>query len=247
MGHPRKILQVTSYPPPRAGWGVRVEFLKKRLETEGHRCVVINIGPSRCIPSAEYETVVGVADFVRKVWRFSRQGFIVHAHANGDSLKGLLLALAAELINLAAGRHCCLTFHAGVIQRYFPGERNRWLVPVFWLLFTIPRRIVCNSEAVKARIVGYGISPGKITPIAAFSRQYLEFTRVPLPVMVERFFARCPSVVFTYARMRTLFYPVTMINGMAIVMRSRPEVGLILCGGTGHSDHGVWRAVQAAI
>jgi glycosyltransferase involved in cell wall biosynthesis len=247
MGHPRKILQVTSYPPPRAGWGVRVEFLKKRLESEGHRCVVINIGPSRCIPSAEYETVIGVADFVRKVWRFSRQGFIVHAHANGDSLKGLLLALAAELINLAAGRRCCLTFHAGVIQRYFPGERNRWLVPVFWLLFTIPRRIVCNSEAVKARIVGYGISPGKITPIAAFSRQYLEFTRVPLPVMVERFFARYPSVVFTYARMRTLFYPVTMINGMAIVMRSRPEVGLILCGGTGHSDHGVWRAVQTAI
>ena len=84
-----RILEVTSYPPPRAGWGIRVEFLKKALEVEGHRCVVLNIGTSRLIPSAEYETVLGGSDFVRKVWRYSRRGFVVHAHANGDALKGL--------------------------------------------------------------------------------------------------------------------------------------------------------------
>ena len=51
------LLEVTSYPPPRAGWGLRVEFLKKQLEAEGHQCVVLNIGTSRAIPSPEYETV----------------------------------------------------------------------------------------------------------------------------------------------------------------------------------------------
>jgi hypothetical protein len=69
-----KILEVTSYPPPRAGWGVRVEYVKRQLEHEGHSCVVINIGNSRTIPSAEYETVMGGADFVRKVWRFCVAG-----------------------------------------------------------------------------------------------------------------------------------------------------------------------------
>ena len=34
-----RLLEVTSYPPPRAGWGVRVEFLKTRLEGEGHQCI----------------------------------------------------------------------------------------------------------------------------------------------------------------------------------------------------------------
>lgn len=242
-----RLLEVTSYPPPRAGWGIRVEFLKKRLEREGFECVVLNIGTSRRIPSTEYETVLSGGDFVRKIWRFSRRGFVVHAHANGDSPTGLLLALTAELINLACGRRCFLTFHAGVIQRHFPPEKNRWLVPVFWLLFVIPRRIICNSDAVKACIARYGVSPEKIVAIPAFSRQYLEFTRVPLPDHVEAFLSRYSTAVLTYVRMRPLFYPVVLIDGMAVVMRRRPDLGLILCGGTGHADAGVWPSVQEAI
>ncbi len=244
---PARILEVTSYPPPRSGWAVRVEFLKKRLEREGHQCVVLNVGTSRQMPSDEYETVMGGVDFVRKVWRFSRRDFTVHAHANGDALKGLLLALAAELINLACGRRCYLTFHAGAIQRYFPRERNRWLAPVFWLLFLIPRHIICNSDAVKGCIARYGVPARKIVPIPAFSRQYLEFTSVSLPESLQRFVERYPMVVFTYVRMRPLFYPLTLVDGMAAVMRRRPEVGLVVCGGTGHADEGVWPAFQVAV
>lgn len=244
---PARILEVTSYPPPRAGWGIRVEFLKKRLEREGHECVVLNIGTSRRIPSPEYETVVSGLDFVRKVWRYSRRGFVVHAHANGDSPTGLMLALAAELLNLVAGRRCYLTFHAGVIQRHFPKDRSRLLAPFFRLLFTVPRRIICNSEPVRRCIADYGIDPGKITAIPAFSREYLHFSRVPLPGHLESFMLARPKTVFTYVRMRPLFYPVTLIDGMAQVMARRPDVGLVICGGLGHSDPGVWPAVQAAI
>lgn len=244
---PAKILEVTSYPPPRAGWGIRVEFLKKRLEREGHECVVLNIGTSRRIPSTEYETVMSGMDFVRKVWRYSRRGFVVHAHANGDSPTGLMLALLAELLNLASGRRPYLTFHAGVIQRHFPKDRSRLLAPVFRLVFTLPRHIICNSEPVRRCISEYGIDPAKITAIPAFSREYLEFTRVDLPGEVEAFMRTKPVTVFTYLRMRPLFYPVTLIDGMAQVMAKRPDVGLVICGGLGHSDPGVWPAVQAAI
>jgi glycosyltransferase involved in cell wall biosynthesis len=244
---PARILEVTSYPPPRAGWGIRVEFLKKRLQHEGHDCVVLNIGTSRRIPSPEYETVLGGMDFVQKVWRYSRRGFVVHAHANGDSPTGLLLALTAQVLNLLAGRRCYLTFHAGVIQRHFPANRNRLMVPLFWLLFVIPRRIICNSEPVRRCIAGYGVAADKVVAIPAFSRQYLEFTRVPLPAAVDAFLADRPAAVFTYVRMRPLFYPVTLVDGMAEVMRARPDVGLVVCGGLGHADPGVWPAVQAAI
>jgi glycosyltransferase involved in cell wall biosynthesis len=242
-----RILEVTSYPPPRAGWGIRVEFLKKRLERDGHQCVVLNIGTSRQIPSDEYETVMSGSDFVHKVWRYSRQGFVVHAHANGDALKGLLLALLAEVINVACGKRCFVTFHAGVIQRFFPRHKSWPLVPVFWLLFVIPRRIICNSQAVKDHIRGYGIPADKIVPIPAFSREYLEFTPAPLPVKLESFLHRYPSAIFTYVRMRPLFYPLTMVEGMARVTARRPDVGLVLCGISGHMDEGVWPEVQAAI
>ena len=242
-----RVLEVTSYPPPRAGWGVRVEYVKKALEAAGHQCVVINIGTSRAIPSPEYETVLGGLDFVRKVWRYCRQGFVVHAHANGDALKGLLLALTAQLINLLSGRRCYLTFHAGVIQRYFPLHRRPLLSPLFWLLFTIPRRIVCNSDAVADCIAGYGIPRAKIVPIPAFSRQYLEFTPACLSPALEGFLHQYSAVVFAYVRMRPLFFPDTMIEGMARVIARRPEVGLIVCGLAGHADEGVRPAFDAAI
>jgi glycosyltransferase involved in cell wall biosynthesis len=244
---PVRLLEVTSYPPPRAGWGIRVEFLKKRLEAEGHTCVVLNIGTSRAIPSPEYETVLGGGDFVRKVWRFARQGYAVHAHANGDAVKGLMLALVAEAVARLWGRPCYLTFHAGVIQRFFPQEKSRKHVPLFKLLFALPHRIICNSEAVKQKIAGYGVPPDRIVPIPAFSKQYMEFTPAPLPPALVEFMARYRHVIFTYVRMRPLFYPVTMVDGLAALVARRPDVGLVVCGMAGHTDEGVGEAVEARI
>jgi glycosyltransferase involved in cell wall biosynthesis len=244
---PARLLEVTSYPPPRAGWGIRVEFLKKQLEADGHHCVVLNIGTSRSIPSPEYETVLGGADFVKKVWRYSRLGYTVHAHANGDALKGLLLALLAQAINLACGRRPFLTFHAGVIQRFFPLDKSWRHAPLFWLLFAIPRRIICNSEPVKAKIRGYGVPAGKIVPIPAFSRQYLEYVPATLPDHVNEFLERYRHIVFTYVRMRPLFYPLTMIDGLAALVQRQPATGLVLCGVSGHMDDGVWDSVQTRI
>lgn len=247
VGRGARILEVTSYPPPRAGWGIRVEFLKKRLEQEGHQCVVINIGTSRRIPSTEYETVMSGSDFFRKVWRYSWQGFVIHAHANGDAIKGTLLALVAELINLVHGRRCFLTFHAGVIQRYFPRHKAWGLFPLYWLLFTIPRSVICNSAAVKACIQDYGIPERKIVPIPAFSRQYMEFTPTPLPERLEGFLRKYPATIFTYVRMRPLFFPLTLVDGMALLAKRRQDAGLVICGVSGHMEEGLWQQVQNRI
>jgi glycosyltransferase involved in cell wall biosynthesis len=107
--------------------------------------------------------------------------------------------------------------------------------------------VICNSAAVKACIVGYGVPARKIVAIPAFSRQYLEFTPVDLPADVDEFCRRYPSIVFTYVRMRPLFFPTTLIDGMAQVMRQRQDVGLVICGMAGHSDEGIRPAVDAAI
>jgi glycosyltransferase involved in cell wall biosynthesis len=242
-----KVLEVTSYPPPRAGWAVRVEFLKRELERQGHVCVVLNTGVSRRIPSPEYETVLSGGDLLAKLWRFSRQGFVVHAHANGDSPIGVVLAIAALLVNLACGRRGYLTFHAGVIQRYFPRNRSPILVPLYWFLFALPRRIICNSDPVKQCIAAYGIPLRKIAAIPAFSRQYLEFTPKPLPPDLSSHFANYRHVVFSYLRLRPLFFPLTLVDGVALIAGARDDVGFVFCGGTGHSEPGLWESVQERI
>jgi glycosyltransferase involved in cell wall biosynthesis len=247
MGKPRKILQVTSYPPPRSGWGIRVQFLKRRLEADGHSCVVLNIGTSRKVRSTEYEMVLGALDYVSKLWKYSCRGYTAHVHVNGASLKGLALALIAEVINLVTGKRCFLTFHAGVEQRYFPWQNAPWLWPAFWLTFSIPARIVCNSVAVKAKIEAYGISSGKISVIPAFSRQYLEFEPARLPDALERFYARFSCVLFCYVNLRPLFYPAELIEGFARLAESRRDVGLVLCGLAGYPEPDLSTAVTERI
>jgi glycosyltransferase involved in cell wall biosynthesis len=244
---PAKILEITSYPPPRAGWGVRVEFLKHHLEATGHECVVLNIGKSRNIPSSEYETVLSGGDYVRKVWRFCRAGFTTHVHINGSTAKGLVLTIAAQLLNLVCGRRCVLTFHAGVKQVYFPRAHAPMLAPVYWLMFTLSRTIICNNEAVKAKIQEYGVPARKIHPIPAFSRQYLEARAEVLDDRIEAFYQRHESIVFTYVRVREGFYLETLIDGFARVALRRRDVGLVICGVAGDINPVLWREVERLI
>jgi glycosyltransferase involved in cell wall biosynthesis len=242
-----KILEISSYPPPRAGWGVRVEFLKKYLESQGHECVVLNIGTNRKTPSDEYETVMSGFDYVSKLVRFSRRGFVAHVHVNGASYKGFALAIAAELLNLLSGRRCFLTFHAGVEQVYFPRPKYPLLLPVYWLMFSLPHRIICNSEDVKRKICEYGISADKIVPIPAFSEQYLEHSSTPLPADLDAFFNRYQHVVFCYIKMRRLFFPEATVDAFARLAARRPDVGLLVCGVGGYTDAGISPIVQARL
>lgn len=242
-----KILEIGAYPPPRGGWSVRIELLKKHLVAEGHECVVLNIGASRLIPSPEYETVAGGFDYVRKVWRYSRRGYVAHTHANGESPKGLVLALVGEILNLLAGKRCFLTFHAGADQPYFPRRNAPLLIPVYWLLFAIPQRIVCNSEAVKLGIVEYGVRPDKVLPIQGFTRQYLDFNTVPLPPEVDAFYARYSSVILTYLRIQPGYYIEALIEGFARIAARHPDVGLLLVGVEEDAGNAIWERTRERI
>ncbi len=226
---------------------MRVQLLKRQLEQRGHACAVLNIGQSRRIPSSEYETVLSGFDYLKKVWRFSLRGYVAHVHVNGASVQGFVLALTAELVNLLCGRRCVLTFHAGTDQIYFPRPKYPWLLPMFWVMFAIPRRIICNSEAVKAKICEYGIAADKIETIQAFSSQYLEFERQPLDPSIESFYARFPLLLFSYVNLRPKFHPLELVDGFARLAAARGDVGLVLCGVAGYPEDDLRRAVHARL
>ena len=83
-----KVLEISSYPPPRAGWGIRVTFVKEALLEAGHACEVLNIAPeSRRIPSDEYLTSMNGLDYTWKCFKYSLKGYRVHMHLNGNSPK----------------------------------------------------------------------------------------------------------------------------------------------------------------
>lgn len=226
-----RILEISSYPPPHAGWGVRISFVRAYLEAQGHRCEVLNIGRSRRIRSPEYVDVQSGLDYVRKVVRYARAGYLFHTHLNGDSPKGLLLALIAELASLLVRRRGVLTFHAGPEQRFFPRRRSRLMAPFYRLAFAIPRVIICNSAAVREAIAGYGIAPAKVVVIPAFSRQYLDYRPVALPPACDAFMGRHRWVAVAYFFHRPEFFVESMIDAFGRLARSHADVGFVLVGG----------------
>jgi len=145
-----KILEIVSYSPPRTGWSVRVEFIKKQLLEMKHKCEILNISPeSRRIKSDEYVDVQNGIDYIFKVTKYCLSGYNLHLHVNGDSIKGFILTLTAEIIGLLTFRSCFLTFHAGPEQLYFPRQKAPTLTPMYFIMFIISKIIICNSDVVK--------------------------------------------------------------------------------------------------
>ena len=110
------------------------------------------------------------------------------------------------------------------------------LVPVYWLLFALSRTIVCNNEAVKRLITQYGVRASKISPIPAFSVQYLQEPDRRPAGRLESFFARYPVVLFSYIRFRPTFFVPELIERFCDRRRSRPDVGLLSVRDAGHSE-----------
>jgi len=225
-----KILEISPYPPPRAGWAVRVEFLKKALWALGHDCIPLNLGENRKIKSSEYEDVQNGLDYLRKVIKYSLKGYIVHMHANGDSPKGFILTLLSEGINFLLGKRPVLTFHAGPNQLYFPRKNSRLLFPLFYVIFTLPQMIICNNEAVKEKIMEYGINGRKIVPIPAFSVQYLSFDGACLPQELENFIEDHEPILCSYLALREEFYVESVLKSIKILVEKHSKLGLVIMG-----------------
>jgi len=229
MPRPKHILQIGPYPPPGTGWSVRIKMLKRYLERAGHTCVVLNTNKNRHQQSGEFVAVHNGLDYTWKVLKYCAQGFLVHMHLNGKSTKSPLLALIAEIISLFFGRPAVLTFHAGVRQDYFPKQGKFWIDFPFRLIFLLAGKIVCNNEAVKARIVAYGIRPEKIVPIPAFCPQYLE-DKAELNGEIKTFVTKHEPVASSYIYLRHDFNIDFLLQGLQSVVRQYPRLGLIFMG-----------------
>lgn len=231
-----KILEISSYPPPHSGWGVRVAMVKQELLRRGHECAVLNIGKSRKLKSTEYEDVQSGRDYVRKVLRYCLRGYQVHMHVNGQSPKGFALSLVSQVISMLSGRRSILTFHAGTHQTYFPRANSLLAVPILAAIFALSRRIICNDEAVKRHICKYGVRRKKIVPIPAFSAQYLDFQETPLQPALEQFFRQRQPVLSSYSLLRPTFHLDTTLRALAALKQTWPDLGMVFIGSTKRAE-----------
>jgi glycosyltransferase involved in cell wall biosynthesis len=225
-----KILHIGNYPPPLCGWAIHLKLVVDEMRRRGYTCEILKINENREIPSPDYVDVQGGPDYFLKLWRYAFRGYRLSMHVNGQSKAGYLLALAAMIVGRLVFRPSYLTFHGGLSQMYFPKRDSFKLRNAFWLLFTLAGKITCNSEEIKQEIVRYGIPAQKITPISAFSSQYLDFEPRTLDSPVEAFFRSHEPVICSYVSFRPEYELETMREAMTSLRQNHPKAGFIWLG-----------------
>ncbi|MCP4111784.1 MAG: glycosyltransferase family 4 protein [Desulfobacteraceae bacterium] len=234
-----KILEIGPYPPPYTGWGVRIKYIAEHLRSKGCEVLVMNLGPNRQIASPDYITVQNGTDYVLKIIHYLKKGYTIHMHANGDSPKGFILTFLAEFLSAIFFRRSVLTFHAGPDQQYFPVKNSKLFFPVLYSIFSLPKKVICNSEDVKKNIVEYGIPLHKVVPIPAFSKQYLEFKRTEYNEELAGFIRLHEPVIACYILFRPEFFHESVFRCIALMQKKFPDIGFIIIGGDPEtSDNG---------
>lgn len=226
----KKVLEIGNWPPPVCSWSMSLVGLRKELEARGWDCQVMNLNENRRVRSKEYIDVQSGPDYFWKVLRHVVRGYAVHVRVNGETKKGYLLALAALLLARMAGRPALLTYGGGHQQSYFPAPPGSLRHRAFSLLFRIPQRIYCNSDAVKKVLLTTGIPEQRVEPIPHFSTYYVQFTPAELPAEVESFYRDHDGVFFSYVCFRKEFALEFLADAIRHFRQKFPRVGFLFVG-----------------
>jgi glycosyltransferase involved in cell wall biosynthesis len=230
MRQSAKILQIGNYPPPMCGWAIQLKLVTEELRRRGQVCEVLKINEGREIKSPEYVDVQDGWDYLTKIWRFALRGYRLNVHLNGMSKKGYWLALLAAATGRILFRPALVTFHGGLSQDYFPRYDQSVAHWAYYVLFTLAGAIACDSQPIRDAIERYGIASGKVETIATFSPQYLMFSPVALPDVVDKFFRQRRPVVLSYVSFRPEYRLETLREGMKLYRREYPEAGFVWLG-----------------
>ncbi len=203
------------------------------------------MGPNRKTISKEYVDVQGGGDYLRKVFRFCRKDYRIYIHLNGDSIKGFLLTLLAQLIALLFFKRCALSFHAGVVQVCFFEKFNVHKVLAF-MVFFLSNGIMCNSEEVKEKIRSFRVSEQKIYAIPCFSMQYLQHEPV-LTEHEELFIDQHSPIISCYLFFRHEYEPEIIIEALGQVRQKYPDLGCIFIGSISGSESYVQQMASSGL
>jgi len=239
-----KILMVGPYPPPEGGWSTAIREEREELEARGIACRVLNLGANRCVPSEDYLCVRGGFDLVAKLLRHGFAGYVFRLHMNGDSRKGIGIALLASFVGVLCLRRSILSFHAGVLQRYFPHRGNPLLGAMWCFVFNLPAIVVCDSPEVRDRIRRYRRDRRGLHNVSPFSYRRVNYTPVSLNRTVETFLSTHDPVLFSYFAYRPEYALDMLFEALRRLQARFRAIGLLAVDDRSHPDSAVAAGVK---
>ena len=242
-----KVLMVGPYPPPEGGWSTALREEREELNERGVDCRVLNIGVNRRETSEDYTCVHNGIDFVMKLLRYGLSGYRFRLHMNGDSLKGMAIVTVASLIGTACLHRPCLSFHAGINQRFFPHRSNPLLWIAWSLVFNLSRIVICDSDEIRDRILVYRMGDCGVFGLSPFSSRRVTYVPV-MPGNPERsFLSSHEPILFSYFAYRPE-YDVAMLLEAVKRLRIRfPMLGLLAVDDRSHQNPAIEEEVRTLL
>ena len=231
---PLSVLLIGPYPPPFGGLAVQIQLWQRTLAQRGHSSLVLNIGESRTQPIDEVLPTFGYLDFIRKLWKFSLQGYVLHLVTTGHSRKSWLSAWACAIIGRMHRNGSVLVFGSGDAPAFVNGRRGINRLLVAWTL-CVASHIVCRNVRMQRACLDAGVASERISIIPGFIG--IDASELPpLTAPIHAFVSSHRTVIGA-----TVSGPKTgellpeygiqlLVQAFGILRRAYPSLGLLVIG-----------------
>ena len=231
------VLLVGDYPPPYGGISVQLQSLQTRIEQEpGISCVVLNVGASRrkLIPGC-----VGVSNhwgFMRMLWRYARQGYILHIVTNGHNLKSWLCAFACSMAGIVCRRKTIIALDSGAMAGFV--EEAGWLLRMLMrVTLQFAGKVICRNSRSRDVLLKLGSKNSAVLIIPGYIPAALSGPD-GIPSEIKTFLTDHTPVIGTIVAFRPEYGVDLLIAAVNQLVTDYPNVGLVIIGSGDESSSG---------
>lgn len=220
-----KIVLIGDYPPPYGGISVHVQQLSRLLTQSGADCRVIDIERGT-EPKEGAIRVGGYVDFLRKLLRFSSQGFVSHIHTNGHNFKSWLAIWVTTWAGFLFGRRNVVTIHSGLMPAYSDGSGRLAKIVIRTALWPAGKVIAVNEQIEKA-LLKLNVSADRMVVLPAFA---LGARSGSLPERVLAWRERFQPLVTSAVYLEKEYGTELLIEACRRLAQKYPNLGCLVMG-----------------
>jgi len=224
-----KVLLVGDYPPPYGGVSVQVQALQRWIEKEsGASCVVLNIGASRRKPISGCLGTPNLWTFGQMLWRYARQGCIIHIITNGHNIKSWLCAFACSVAGILNRRRTIIALDSGAMPDYV--EDAGWILRTLMrVTLQLAGKVICRNKRGRDVLLKLGSKDSSVLVIPGYIPAASSGPE-SIPSEVQAFLAAHAPVIGTVVAFRPEYGVDLLVDAVNQLASEYPAIGLIVLG-----------------
>ena len=225
----RKVLLVGPFPPPYGGLAVQLcQWQRYLAATETYTCKVLNIGESRTMDLEGCISVTGNLAFLRQVFQYARNGYLIHLLTNGHNFKSWLSCVVCASAGLVNNRQTLIVLGSGNTARYLT-QVGPMANMVMWLTLKLAGHVICRNEETRIALLQCGASGDRVSIVPGFLGVDAS-PALSIPDMVRDFVDSHEPVFGATASVDPEYGIPLMFALLERLHSTYPRLGLILMG-----------------